>query len=43
MGLRRISGSESDEMNGAGENYIMRSSSICTLHKILSGLSSQGG
>jgi len=32
--LRRIFGPKMDEVTGSGENYIMRSSVICT-HKIL--------
>jgi len=35
--LRRISGSERDEVTGSGENYIMRSLMICTAHQILFG------
>jgi hypothetical protein len=35
--LRRIYGPKRDEEEGRGENYIMRSSMICTPHPILFG------
>jgi len=35
--LRRIFGPERDEVTGSGENYIMRSLMICTVHPILVG------
>jgi len=37
--LRRIFGRKRDEVTGSGENYIMRSSMICTPHNILFGWS----
>jgi hypothetical protein len=33
--LRRIFGPKRDEVTGNGENYIMRSFMICTVHHIL--------
>jgi hypothetical protein len=35
--LRRIFGFKRDELQGSGENFIMRSSMICTAHPILCG------
>jgi hypothetical protein len=35
--LRRIFGPKRGEVTGSGENYIMRSSIICTTHNILFG------
>jgi hypothetical protein len=35
--LRRIFGPKRDEVTGSGENYIMRSSMICTAYQILFG------
>jgi hypothetical protein len=35
--LRGIFGSKRDEMTGGGENCIMKSSIVCTLHQILLG------
>ena len=35
--LRRIFGPGRDEVQGSGENYIMRSLMICTAHSILFG------
>jgi len=35
--LRRISGHRRDEVQGSGENYIMRSLMICTAHPTLCG------
>jgi hypothetical protein len=37
--LRRIFGAKRDEVTGSGENYIMRSLMIFTLHSILFGWS----
>jgi hypothetical protein len=37
--LRRIFGPKRDEIQGSGENYIMRSLMICTAHPILCGRS----
>jgi hypothetical protein len=33
--LRRIFGPKGDEVTGSGENYIMRSLTVCTSHSIL--------
>jgi hypothetical protein len=35
--LRRIFGPKRDEVQGSGENYIMRSLVVCTPHPILFG------
>jgi len=35
--LRRVFGPKRDEVTGNGENYVMRSLMICTLHPILFG------
>jgi len=35
--LKRIFGTERDEITGGGENYIMRSLMFCTVHQILFG------
>jgi hypothetical protein len=35
--LRRIFGPKGDDMTGSGENYVMRSLMICTLHHTLFG------
>jgi hypothetical protein len=35
--LRRIFGPKNDEVKGSGENFIMRSSMICTAHPLLCG------
>ena len=35
--LRRVFGPKRDEVTGNGENYIMRSSVICTPYRILRG------
>ena len=35
--LRKIFGPKRDEVTGNGENYIMRSLTICTAHPVLCG------